>query len=119
MSVPSRDLIDSIGKSTASMVPRMRTVGGCCAQASVANRAARPSETASIRGHEEDFSMVFLPRCIWRPTQRKQRTGAAIQGGDFTSRRVHIGGVKLSPPTLPRLVSSEPSGGFVMQAITF
>ena len=29
MSVPSRDLIISIGPSTLSMVPRMRT-GGCC-----------------------------------------------------------------------------------------
>src|SRR5882724_11930423 len=51
MSVPSRDLIDSIGPSTASMVPRIRTVGvgGCCAQATVPNTVAKANEAASRR----------------------------------------------------------------------
>ena len=48
MSVPSRDLIDSVGRSTASMVPRMRTVGGCCAQAADPSRVTKASEAASI-----------------------------------------------------------------------
>ena len=44
MSVPSRDLIDSIEPSTASMVPRIRTVGGCCAHAAV-----RAAATKSVK----------------------------------------------------------------------
>src|SRR5690349_10452132 len=51
MSVPSRDLIDRTGPSTASMVPRIRTVGvgGCCAQAVAANKVANVSEAANRR----------------------------------------------------------------------
>src|ERR1700681_373162 len=37
MSVPSRDLIISRAPSTLSMVPRMRTGGGCCAHATDAS----------------------------------------------------------------------------------
>src|SRR5712671_1527862 len=49
MSVPSRDLIDNMDPSTASMVPRIRTVGGCCAHAAVPSRATKAIEAASRR----------------------------------------------------------------------
>src|SRR4029453_7678068 len=84
MSVPSRDFIDSMGRSTASMVRRTRTVGGCCAQAADPGRVTKAREAASMRGHEDDFSMVFLPRCIWRPTQLKHRAGVPIPRRRFS-----------------------------------
>src|SRR4051794_10021633 len=49
MSVPSRDLIDSIGPSTASIVPRIRTVGAGWAQASDENKEAASSDAAKER----------------------------------------------------------------------
>src|ERR1700675_4281719 len=54
MSVPSRDLIDSMDPSTASMVPRMRTVGGVCANAAVATAETMASEAIN----EANFGMV-------------------------------------------------------------
>jgi hypothetical protein len=42
----------------------MRTVGGCCAHAADPSRVTKVSEAASMRGHEEDFGMVFLPSSI-------------------------------------------------------
>ena len=59
MSVPSRDLIDSMAPSTASMVPRIRTVGGCCAHAAVPSTVTKASEAASRR---EVVSMRALPK---------------------------------------------------------
>src|SRR5258708_5118607 len=66
VSVPSRDLIDSMAPSTASMVPRMRTGGGgCCAQAAVPNRTADISDAASTRGSSEEIvGMVFPPKAV-------------------------------------------------------
>ena len=59
ISAPSRDLTVSTGPSTLSMVPRMRTVGGCCAEAADPNTVTSASE-ASTRGINEDiFGMVF------------------------------------------------------------
>src|SRR4029453_14153922 len=84
MSVPSRELIDSVGKSTASMVPRIRTVGGCCAQAADPSRVTKASEAAGMGRHENDFSIVFLPRFFWRPTQLKHRAGVPIPRRRFS-----------------------------------
>src|SRR5439155_6482592 len=128
MSVPSRDLIDSIGPSTASMVPRIRTVGGCCADAADPSRVTKVSEAASIRGHEEDFGMVFLPRYL-APNSTQTPHGRCYSRRRFFTfllplwalwekEERHIGGVSPSRPTLTRLVSSEPSGSFFMKAIT-
>ena len=59
-SVPSRDLIASTAPSTASMVPRMRTDGGCWARAADP-RAERIASVASARGNNEDgFGMVLF-----------------------------------------------------------
>ena len=59
MSVPSRDLIISVAPSTLSMVPRMRTGGGCCAHAADPSKDMTVSDAASRRGlHEEMFGMI-------------------------------------------------------------
>src|ERR1700679_77004 len=58
MSVPSRDLIESMGPSTASMVPRMRTVGAGWAKA-VVPRTDKIASEASARGRNEDIGMDF------------------------------------------------------------
>src|SRR6478735_12710955 len=84
MSAPSRDLIDSMGPSTASMVPRIRTVGGCCAHAAVPSRVTKVSEAANRRGHEEDFSMVFLPRCIGAQLNANTARGYLFRRGAIT-----------------------------------
>src|SRR5260370_20471960 len=62
MSVPSRDFTVSREPSTASMVPRIRTGGGCCAHATDPPRDRTASEAASTRGNKEIFGMAFLPR---------------------------------------------------------
>src|SRR3982074_3197900 len=60
MSVPSRDLIISMGPSTLSMVPRMRTGGGCCAHATDPSTDMTVSDAASMRGIDgENFNMVL------------------------------------------------------------
>src|SRR5512138_1333565 len=79
MSLPSRDLIDSSAPSTASRVPRMRTVCGCCAEADVPSRVTKASEAASIRGDNEDFSMDFsqgelAPNATQTPRGRRYST---------------------------------------------
>src|SRR4029453_11374380 len=84
MSVPSRELIDSVGKSTASMVRRIRTVGGCCAQAADPSRVTKASEAAGKRRPEEEFRHGILPRCIWPPTQLKPRAGVPIPRRRFS-----------------------------------
>src|SRR6202035_3944128 len=58
MSVPSRDVIESMGPSTASMVPRMRTVGAGWAKA-VVPRTDKIASEASARGRNEDIGMDF------------------------------------------------------------
>ena len=63
MSVPSRDFTVSIEPSTASMVPRMRTDGGCCAHATEANTARAVSDDATTRVIDEVIcGMVSLPK---------------------------------------------------------
>src|ERR1700722_3045286 len=60
MSAPSRDLIISIGPSTLSMVPRMRTVCGCWAHAADPSADITVSAATSVRGiNEEIFGMTF------------------------------------------------------------
>jgi len=49
-SVPSRVLIPSMLPSTLSMVPRMRTVGACCAKADEARMETAAKEATSRRG---------------------------------------------------------------------
>jgi hypothetical protein len=59
MSAPSRDLTVSMEPSTLSMVPRMRTDGGCCAHVADPSTVTSASE-ASRRGTNEDtFDMAF------------------------------------------------------------
>jgi hypothetical protein len=41
------------------MVPRMRTVAGCCAHAADANTDMAASEAANARGNKDIFGMVF------------------------------------------------------------
>jgi hypothetical protein len=54
-----------MGPSTVSMVPRMRTGGGCWAHATEANTDITVSEATSARGiHEEIFGMVIPSRLI-------------------------------------------------------
>src|SRR5579864_957857 len=58
-SLPSRVLMLSVLPSMPSMVPRMRTVGGCWAHALTANTDITASEAASARGiHEAIFGMT-------------------------------------------------------------
>ena len=99
----------SVEPSTASMVPRMRTGGVCCAQATVVR-----TETAASAAVIQDvnFGMALSPRvfCNQLPQPRGTR-GIPRQPG-------HIGGVSPSRPTLTRLVSKEPSGSCFMKAMT-
>src|SRR5581483_389127 len=63
-SLPSRVLMPSIGPSTASMVPRMRTGGACCAQATVVR-----TDTAASAAVIQDVSFdMALPLGFLRPT---------------------------------------------------
>src|SRR6478736_5293268 len=84
MSVPSRDLIDSIGPSTASMTPRMRTVGGCCADATEAAKT-----TASKASSEEGFGMTSLPGLFFdtRETPRLQPCSARAHANSHRRRQ--------------------------------
>jgi hypothetical protein len=50
-------LIDSMEPSTASMVPRIRTVGGVCADAAVTTAETMASEAIN----ETSFDMMSLP----------------------------------------------------------
>src|ERR1700730_3264947 len=61
MSAPSRDLIIRLAPSTLSMVPRIRTVGGCCAHAEGPNTDMIVSEDASARGSNEEIFDMALP----------------------------------------------------------
>jgi hypothetical protein len=55
-SLPSRDLMLSVAPSTASMVPRMRTVGGCWADAAATKTTANNAVTEAI------FRMAIPPK---------------------------------------------------------
>src|SRR5580700_1084175 len=136
ISVPSRDLIISIGPSTLSMVPRMRTGGGCWAHAAEVstgmevNTDRTVNEATNARGiHEEIFGMVFFPQRLWLSSATYGNTPRRrIYSGMTRPRRpcplrnaagdCYIGGVKPSRPTLMRLVSNRPSGSFFTKAIT-
>src|SRR4051812_33359577 len=81
MSVPSRDLIESTGPSTASMVPRIRTVGAGCARASDENSDAASSEAAKARVvGEAMYGMATLPRSRVGLIDSKPRAHLAIPG---------------------------------------
>src|ERR1700759_3996355 len=58
-SLPSRVLMLSVGPSTASMVPRMRTGGGCCAHATVVRTDA--AATAAVI-QDVSFGMAHSPQ---------------------------------------------------------
>src|SRR3954449_5693797 len=90
-SLPSRVLMPSVLPSTLSMVPRMRTVGVCCARADDVTMQAADAATP-----RRDIQVLF----------------------DMLLVSVYIGGVRPSRPTLTRLVSNEPSGSCFMKAIT-
>src|SRR5215210_806021 len=62
-SLPSRDFTVSSDPSKASMVPRTRTVGACCAHApDPSSVEISASEVASARGiNQDNFGTVFLP----------------------------------------------------------
>src|SRR5665647_1390959 len=73
MSVPSRDFTVSSEPSTASMVPRMRTVGGCWAHAADPSTDMTVS-AASARGSNEDIlSIAISSPCF---VNQKQNTAA-------------------------------------------
>jgi hypothetical protein len=59
MSVPSRDFTVSSGPSTTSMVPRMRTDGGCWADAADPS-ADTTASAASARGSNEDILGIAI-----------------------------------------------------------
>src|SRR5256885_1727795 len=62
ISVPSRDFTVSKEPSMASMVPRTRTVGGCCAQPADPSTDTSASDAMSARGINQDiFAITFLP----------------------------------------------------------
>src|SRR5882724_5748048 len=59
-SSPSRVLMVRTGPSTTSMVPRIRTVGACCAHATDV-RTDRAASDATTRGiSDEAFDMIVL-----------------------------------------------------------
>src|SRR5438309_764931 len=110
------------------MVPRMRTGGGCCAQASVATRTdIAASAPVSARGtHKLDFGMALSLRCFLAEVLRRQPLGNpaeravfrwAHHSGRCVRYRPHIGGVRPSLPTLMRSVSKEPSGRGLTKAM--
>src|SRR5882672_12448931 len=78
MSVPSRDLIIRLAPSTLSMVPRIRTVGGCCAHAAVPNTDTIISEAASARGSDEEIFSMALSLTIFFRQRMEHHSGAAI-----------------------------------------
>src|SRR5215218_5718908 len=110
MSEPSRDLIDSTAPSTASMVPRIRTVGvgGCCAHAAAANRVTKANEAASRR---------VLFRMAVSLSMSLIQSHQANTGREYLFPSHHIGGVNPLSPTLTRLASNEPSGSFLKKAM--
>src|ERR1700759_4129958 len=63
-SLPSRVLMLKVGPSTASMVPRMRTGGACCAQATV----VRTDSAASAAVIQDVSFGMALPFGFLRPT---------------------------------------------------
>src|SRR3954466_10323726 len=77
MSVPSRDLIESVGPSTASMVPRMRTVGAGCAAASEVNKDAASSDAAKRRVIGEAVCGMAIPSRGRLADQSRRNTGNA------------------------------------------
>src|SRR4051794_16253237 len=93
MSVPSRDLIDRTAPSTASMVPRMRTVGvgGCCAHAAAPNSVANANEAASRR---------VLFRMAVSLSMSLIQSHQANTGREYLFHLRHIGGVNPLRPTL-------------------
>src|ERR1700689_4925918 len=60
-SLPSRVLMLSVGPSTASTVPRIRTVGGCWAHAVDASTVMSASDAANPRGASENMFGMVLP----------------------------------------------------------
>src|ERR1700688_4165998 len=58
-SLPSRVLMLSVGPSTASMVPRIRTVGGCWAHAADASTVMSASDASARGSNEDSFGMVL------------------------------------------------------------
>src|SRR5882724_1844127 len=80
MSVPSRDLIISMAPSTASIVPRIRTVGGCCAHATDPRMDTAVSEATSTRGNSEEILVMGFPSdvLVQRPIGETPRIGDVI-----------------------------------------
>src|SRR5436305_6576740 len=63
ISVPSRDFTVSKEPSMASIVPRTRTVGGCCAQPADPSTDTSASDATSARGINQDiFAITFSLR---------------------------------------------------------
>src|SRR5882724_12495139 len=63
-SSPSRVLMVRSRPSTTSMVPRIRTVGACCAHATDPNIAMAASAAESVRDIDElIFGMISLQKC--------------------------------------------------------
>src|SRR5216684_7324709 len=83
-SLPSRDLMLSVAPSTASMVPRMRTVGGCWADAAVTKTTANNAVTDAI------FRMAFLQRAPGQGTTPRSQRYSTVP----TMIAPHIGGVR-------------------------
>src|ERR1035441_4506386 len=78
MSAPSRDFTVSRGPSTASMVPRIRTVGGCWAHATDPSMDRAVSEATSTRGiNAEIFGMAVSSQGLFRQ-RAKHRSSEAI-----------------------------------------
>src|SRR5665647_474010 len=78
ISAPSRAFTVSRDPSTASMVPRTRTVGGCCAHATPATTDIAVSEASSRRGSSEDiFGMVLFSQDFFSQDFLSQKTSSA------------------------------------------
>src|SRR6187549_640317 len=93
MSVPSRDLIIRKAPSTPSMVPRIRTVCGCCAHPEAPSTATSVSAATTARGiNPEIFGMVRSPKlcCPGRaqnPAEQQLFLAFAPCGGKGPSHR--------------------------------
>src|ERR1700688_872366 len=110
-SLPSRVLMLSVGPSTASMVPRMRTVGGCWAHAVDASTAMSASDASARGSNEDSFGMVLSSLGFF---DQRQNTATA---GLFRQVHLYIGGVSPLRPTLIRSASNEPSDCFLKKAM--
>src|SRR5436309_5153757 len=81
ISVPSRDLIDSIGPSTASMAPRMRTICGCCADTLDTNAAA------SKASNKDFFRMMSSQDCLRPKGKTPQAAGYSLKSASHRRRQ--------------------------------